>query len=202
MFPTRQFKSLSEGFFNFLMNSFPLHNHCQLYLCLLLWNSTPWFKSFPQQFKSLSEECHNHVVGDKDTPRRDSVSPNPLESESSHLVNDIMTSTHENNALKTISTGNVAVKAPSPHDSWTVTVPMNAKIVILMAWSKTIALMSLPGELHRRPYSRSCSNSRQNSPHRRVQNKLFICVIRSIHRMFLSQLCEHVVPINFSCLRI
>ena len=42
-----------------------------------------------QHFKSLSEECHNHVVGDKDTPhRRDSVSPNPLESKFNRVTCD------------------------------------------------------------------------------------------------------------------
>ena len=34
-----------------------------------------------KDFKALTEDCHSHVVGDKETPeRRQSVSPNPFES--------------------------------------------------------------------------------------------------------------------------
>ena len=35
-----------------------------------------------------------------------------------------------------------------------------------LTWPDLTIMMTILGELHRRPYSRSCSNSRQSSPHR------------------------------------
>ena len=46
------------------------------------------YTKYVQDFKKLTEDCHSHVVGDKDTPERKlSVSPNPFESNHYFIYN-------------------------------------------------------------------------------------------------------------------
>ena len=66
---------------------------CSHYLPFTLKPPSTHF-SLCQQFKDLTLECHIHVDGDKDTPRRDSVSPNPLESKICVVCSSIISSSY------------------------------------------------------------------------------------------------------------